>query len=233
MEERLRESERTISCLLNAIPDALALLNRVQEIVAVNDAMARKLRRPRSELVGVSMGDLIGSGVIRVSPGEIEPLFRDGTPVHLEEEQDGRWYQTAMYPIFDPAGKIARIAIQSHEITEWKSMKERMKREGLVQIEQNMEQFLTLNDQIRNPLQVISGYAELSDNQFREKIEEQVQIINDLVTRLDRGWIESEKVHAFLIRHYQHREYGEAEGMGERTTAGSNPKNRDHRAGYH
>jgi PAS domain S-box-containing protein len=216
MEEKLRESERTILCLLNAIPDALALLNRVKRIVAVNEAMARKMGRSSADLLGVAIADLIGAGALCVSIGEIDLLFQEGTPLCFEEEQDGRWFQTTMYPIHDGEGKIARIAIQSHDITDWKSMEERMKREGLSQIEQNMEQFLILNDEIRNPLQVITGYADLSDNKFKEQIDEQIRIINNLVTRLDEGWIESEKVRSFLIRHYRHGEDTTPEICGTR-----------------
>ena len=214
MEGKLRESERTISCLLNSIPDALALLNRVKRIVAVNDAMARKLRRPRADLMGAEIADLIGAGALSASVGEIDLLFQEGNPICFQEEQDGQWFQTTMFPIPDTGGKIARIAIQSHDITDWKSMEETMKREGLSRIEQNMEQFLILNDEIRNPLQVIAGYADLSDNTFKEQIDEQIRIIDALVTRLDDGWIESEKVRAFLIRHYQHGEDTAAESCG-------------------
>ena len=116
-----------------------------------------------------------------------------------------------MYPIRDLAGTIARIAIQSHDITDWKAMEERMRTEGLARIEQNMEQFLILNDQIRNPLQVIEGYVELSDDRFKERIQEQIRLIDGLVTRLDQGWIESEKVRTFLIRHFRH---GDARSAG-------------------
>jgi PAS domain S-box-containing protein len=202
MEKKLQESERTILCLLNAIPDALALISRAKKIVAINEAMARKMGRSRADLMGAAIADLIGARALSVSIGEIDLLFQDGNPICFEEEQDGRWFQTTMYPIPGEEGKIARIAIQSQDITDWRSMNAKMKREGLSRIEQNMEQFLILNDEIRNPLQVIAGYADLSDNKFKKQIVDQIRIINDLVTQLDKGWIESEKVRSFLIRHW-------------------------------
>ncbi|MDD1664717.1 MAG: response regulator [Methanomicrobiales archaeon] len=206
MEERLMESERTINCLLNAIPDALALLNREKKIVAVNEAMAKKLGTSHQDLTGTAITNLIQAGALRISSLDLDLLFHQRTPVRFEEEHDGRHYQTAMYPIMDTGGGIARIAIQSHDITDLKYVEEMMKTVGLSQIEQNLKQFLILNDGIRNPLQVIAGYADLSDNTFRSQIDEQIQIINNLVSQLDKGWIESEKVRSFLIRHYQHGE---------------------------
>lgn len=85
----------------------------------------------------------------------------------------------------------------------------------MARIEKNMEQFMILNDRIRNPLQAIRGYLELAgENPYRHRIEEQVEIIDRLVDQLDQGWVESEKVRLFLLRHYRHglqgREDGEA-----------------------
>ncbi|HUK37871.1 MAG TPA: response regulator [Methanomicrobiales archaeon] len=217
MEERLRESERTIQVLLNAVPDALVLLNRETRIVAVNRGMAGKLGKPPGELMGAGIADLIRGGALGISQPEMDRVFTEGVPVRFEEEEDGRWFQTAMYPIRDQAGKITRIAIQSHDITDRKTMEEQMRREGLVRIEQNMEQFLALNDQIRNPLQVIEGYVELSDDRFKDRIRDQIRIIDDLVTRLDQGWIESEKVRSFLIRHFRQ---SDAPGTGTCETRG-------------
>jgi len=67
-----------------------------------------------------------------------------------------------------------------------------------------MEQFQILNDQIRNPLQVIKGYVDLNKGEFSDQINKQIEIIDNLVTQLDRGWLESEKVRSFLVRHYRH-----------------------------
>ncbi len=120
MEERLRESERTIQILLNAIPDPLALLDRAKKIVAVNEAMGRKLGKSRAGLVGSPIGDLIDAGALPVSTGEIDLLFQEGTPLSFEEDQAGRWYQTMLHPIPDAGGKTERVAIQSHDITDWK-----------------------------------------------------------------------------------------------------------------
>jgi hypothetical protein len=70
-----------------------------------------------------------------------------------------------------------------------------------------MEQFQILNDEIRNPLQVIKGYNLLQGGEFEKKIDEQLEIINELIDKLDRAWVQSEKVHTFLLRHYQHGKY--------------------------
>jgi hypothetical protein len=77
-----------------------------------------------------------------------------------------------------------------------------MKRIVISQIEHNMEQFLILIDQIRNPLQAILFCLDLDGAESRQKIEEQVCCINDIISKLDKGWLESNKVRSFLQRHY-------------------------------
>ena len=90
-----------------------------------------------------------------------------------------------------------------------------MREKGIQQIEKNNEQFQILNDQIRNPLQVITSIIEFEDNPNQEKILEQVKIIDSIVTRLDEGWLESEKVRRFLMEHYHHgnRDCQEKKGL--------------------
>lgn len=78
-----------------------------------------------------------------------------------------------------------------------------------MQIEQNMEQFQILNDQIRNPLQAIMGYINLDCVLYRERIMEQIERVDNLVSCLDHGWVESEKVRKFLLRHYRDKQDNE------------------------
>jgi PAS domain S-box-containing protein len=206
MDEQLREREHTIHVLLNAVPDALALLNRERQIVAVNEAMAEKLGKTTEALNGTTIEKIISEAGLQIPAEHIRGLYATGKPVWLEEKLGNRWFETAMYPITDRSGTIIRVAIQSRDITDWKHLEADLKKEGLSQIEHNMEQFQILNDDIRNPLQAIRGYVALSESRYNPKIEEQIAIIDALVTRLDKGWVDSEKVRSFLIRHYRHGE---------------------------
>jgi PAS domain S-box-containing protein len=202
MEEKLRESERTVLALLNATPDALVLVDRAKRIVAVNDPMCRRIALSRKDLLGSNITDLIKRGLFYAGEEMIDEIFLTGRSFSLEDDQDGAIYETSIYPVFEPDGTIQRIAIQSHDITGRKQVEEQLKSVGIEQIEQNMEQFQILNDQIRTPLQAIMLYLSLGDYQYRARIEEQVKNIDALVSKLDKGWLDSEKVHSFLLRHY-------------------------------
>lgn len=69
------------------------------------------------------------------------------------------------------------------------------------QITKNLEQLAILNDHIRNPLQGIIGYAGMGEGELFEKIISLSNTIDSIVTELDEGYLESKKIHDFLILH--------------------------------
>ncbi|NVO67001.1 PAS domain S-box protein [Methanofollis tationis] len=98
-------------------------------------------------------------------------------------------------------GTVIGMQGAAREITERKQM-ERMRSEAFAQIDRNIGQFATLGDEIRNPLAVIVGVADLyCEEEQKERILEQAEIIDGIITQLDRGWIASEKVREFLRKH--------------------------------
>jgi hypothetical protein len=59
------------------------------------------------------------------------------------------------------------------------------------------------NDQIRNPLAVIIALLDSEqESKTNTKICEQVYKIDELITTLDRQYMNSEKVREFLKKHY-------------------------------
>jgi hypothetical protein len=85
----------------------------------------------------------------------------------------------------------------------------RREAEALAKIEENLIQLSILNDGIRNPLAVISGIVSIAEDEYSEEILNQVEIINNIVSRLDRGWLESTKIRNYLIKHHGFSEDGD------------------------
>ena len=101
----------------------------------------------------------------------------------------------------DETGKPICVMVSFIDITDKKQM-EMAKRKALEQIEQNIEQFAILGDHIRNPLAVIVGLSSLAPGDITDKIILQAREIDRIITQLDMGWIESEKVRDFIKRYY-------------------------------
>jgi len=94
----------------------------------------------------------------------------------------------------------ADVAFGLHTI--WLEKREAM---ALVQIQQNLMQLATLNDEIRNPLTVIKALNDI-DMEYTEKnrkiIDEQINDIDNIIRRLDAGWLNSEKIWDYLMKHH-------------------------------
>jgi PAS domain S-box-containing protein len=122
---------------------------------------------------------------------EMIGLRDNGSPFHI---------QVSGSVVQDNARQPLCIMLIVMDITE-RILAEQMRRETYAQIEKNIEQFAVLGDHIRNPLQVIVGYAEMIDDPLVAKILDQSCRINGIVTELDRGWVESANVRQFLRKH--------------------------------
>jgi signal transduction histidine kinase len=107
---------------------------------------------------------------------------------------------TAWFFIYISLGIVLTSFVESSRND--KEELERLKKEAFQQIEQNMEQFAILNDQIRNPLQAILLDIETLDAETKEPIAQQVQIIEKILNTRDEKYLESEKVREFLRKHY-------------------------------
>ena len=204
MEQRLQERERTIRALANAIPDAMMLLDRQKQVIAINETMAQRLGRNADQVTGFPVAECNKDGSLDTVLRHLDAVIEYGRKVQFEQQDRGRWYEIALYPIPDIDRSLAWIVIQYHDITDHKEFEAQLSKEGISRIEHNMEQFQILNDQIRNPLQAIMGYIDLDCARFRPKIGEQIKKIDNIIARLDHGWVESEKVRSFLLRHYRH-----------------------------
>lgn len=75
------------------------------------------------------------------------------------------------------------------------------KRWAAEQIEANIEQFATLADRIRHPLQVLMAIADLIENEHSDTIRQQASKIDAVVRQLDSGWAGSRAVREYLMKH--------------------------------
>ena len=107
---------------------------------------------------------------------------------------------TAWFFIFVSVGIVISYFAEKSMIR--KNQVEQLKKKAFRQIESNMEQLLTLNDQIRNPLQAILLDTSMADEKTNALISDQVKIIEKILDTLDEKYEESEKVRKFLRKYY-------------------------------
>jgi hypothetical protein len=107
------------------------------------------------------------------------------------------WVSVTAYIRYDQNGNILWIDGILEDITAGYQLEE-LRWKAFGQIEKNMEQFAILNDQIRNPLSIILMCNSENITPYKELVENQVKNIDDIINKLDKGFLESEKVRAYL-----------------------------------
>jgi PAS domain S-box-containing protein len=108
--------------------------------------------------------------------------------------------ETSATAAYDDEGRFIGYRGCDLDVTERRNM-EIARQAALEQIEMNIGQLAMLGDRIRNPLTAILAYAGLMAPEAEEKIAAQVTEIDQTITRIDQGWIESEKIRLFLRKH--------------------------------
>lgn len=118
-------------------------------------------------------------------------LHKNGSTVILE---------TSGTPVYDSRGRFTGYRGCDTDITGRQNL-ELARQAAQEQIEKNIGQLAMLGDQIRNPLAVILGHTCQYPDEVAAIIERQVREIDLIVSQVDRGWIESERVRSFLRKY--------------------------------
>ena len=170
--------------------------------IFANEAYLRFFGKKRGELIGKKFVPPIPEPDIALVKKYFTSLSRENPVGSIEHRVilptgEIRWMQWTNRAIFDGDGSIAEFQSVGKDITATKMMEE-VETKAFLQIEKNIEQLAILGDHIRNPLAVIVGIADLDGGPTSEDIIQQARIIDQIITQLDRGWIESEKIREFL-----------------------------------
>jgi PAS domain S-box-containing protein len=200
-EYAFRESEDLYQIVLDAITDAVSVVDTDLMVLLANDAFT-----DWCEDLGLS-SEVVGKNLFTVLPflptatrKQYERVVRTGRPLTTEQSytlSDRTLTLREMrFPIFDQ-GEVTKIITVMRDVSAQKQVED-LKSKAYSQIERNMEQFALLADHIRNPLQAIMGRAELIDDaETTEKIRQQVRRINAIIDQLDERWAESRKLSTF------------------------------------
>ncbi|UUX93107.1 PAS domain S-box protein [Methanoplanus endosymbiosus] len=207
-EDALKKSERKYHELFNNINEAVFLHKIKQDnepgnFVEVNDIACHRLGYTREELLKLSIAAINSNNVNKEEP-EIINTLKKNEQISFEAEhkrKDGSTFPVHVKARMIELGEHQYVISLARDITEEKEARIR-ENTALHQIEENIAQLAILNDKIRNPLTIIIGLADLGGEIFKDKIIEQSMEINDIITRLDRGWLESAKIRDYLTKHH-------------------------------
>lgn len=187
MEEDLRASDARARALLNAPPDSALLFDREGAILALNEVAAKRFGRSVEDLIGRGMDELLPEELAAARKGRIEEVFRSGRPLRFSDERAGIIFDNTLFPIRDARGNVQQIAIFARDVTAQKHL-EKTRKQACDRIQKSVDSLTIQSDNVRQPLQVILGLADLMDDEETAgRIREQVMRINASIVEIDRG----------------------------------------------
>jgi PAS domain S-box-containing protein len=201
---RILESEERFRQVFHQTSDAILLYEvdpagGAHRCLEANEQACRWLGYSLDELRQFVPADLIDPPCRTGAPpwDRTEPgPYRFDAPVR---RRDGVTSAVISLHRFNLLGRPVMLIV-ARDVAE-ERRREREQADSLRQIQQNMEQFQILNDQIRNPVQVIIGLADMEGGDVGSLIIRQAYEIDEIVRQLDVGWLESAKVSAYLRRY--------------------------------
>lgn len=206
--EVIREAEERWQILFEEAPDPMCVGDE-EEILNANQAWAALFRvdpaamapEPVSRLSLPRLSD--GTDPMTVFTGLYYAVPDDGYvrfDWRIPGTGDGDLYYDVTIKPIRVDGKVLRFVV-AREITSQVRL-QRGQEIAIARIDRNLVQLGALNDEIRNPLTVILGLVDDDQGPNRDSIIEQVQIIDAIIDRLDRGHLDSEKVRHYLQRSF-------------------------------
>lgn len=212
MEAQLRQSEEFYHTLAEVCKDGIILIDNSQDIRYLN-AEVRRIVRMISE---DDPGEPVDSHEYQICPGIfheqimqiIGTVSASGKPANkisaFSSSDHEYWLEFHAFPVLNKIGYSRAIMVIVRDVTLQVEFDMEVRKAGLSRIEENMEKFQILNDQIRNPLQVLTGLVDIEGSPLKSRYLEQIHIINQVIRDFDESWVRSEKVRKFLLTHYGH-----------------------------
>mgnify|MGYP000942402211 CR=1 FL=1 len=205
VEEALRVSEERFRILFEQAPVPSISLDNDGRIIEANEAVTRLIGYTKAELIGKSFVNYVAGYTIR----DYEQLFHDvviGKTVFNSElgiiHSNGR-----EIPVMT-CGKMLSADPEMGVRSVWnfmdlseQKMIELQKEEIIRQIQDTLANLAALNDEIRNPLMVIAGQAELALGERAAGIMEQVREIDHIIAQLNQRWHESTRILKYMHHH--------------------------------
>ena len=147
-DRALHQSEETKRMLVNATEDILFLVGTDGTLLVVNDALAGLTGKTTGELEGSSAYDLVAQKILtpKMACWHLDP--HQEKKIQFEEQAGGTWYDTAIYPLYDPSGKPLKYAVYIRDITQKKKTGELL--------EHNQEFFRSLIEEASDIIAILN-----------------------------------------------------------------------------
>jgi PAS domain S-box-containing protein len=205
MESGAQEQKDWYRIIAELVPDPIFIVNRDRILEYANNAALIQFGERDAFVFGTPYQQVLTGNFIKSLDTPLSRIFRWGGNIRRTDEivmtGGKKWFDTTLVPLKDNNGEVGSVLIVCCDTTVRVQTADRLREFDIIRIERQNEQILELNDEIRNPLQVIRSLIEFEEIGPGEKILEQIARIDSIIQKLDQGWLESEKVMKYLSGH--------------------------------
>ena len=213
IEAALRESEERLRALIQSIDEIVFELDANGTYLNVWTEDERLLARPRSELLGRKIEDVLGKETATPFLSVIRSVIENGRSERIVYELDvtggHHWFLARISPILSHDGSCRSVCMLAREITEQKQIEQELRRTKVEAEQANAakSEFLSrMSHELRTPLNSIIGFAQLVEDdahteEERENVEQilyagrhLLQLINEIldISRIEAGRVDME-----------------------------------------
>lgn len=122
VRERLQSTEQWMRLFMDAVPEAMYLLDERGTILTGNNAGAASLGFTLPDLIGQCFFDLLPTAVVEIQRQKLESVFAGRQPARYEEHSRGQYYDEYLYPILDRNGNVKSVALFIIDMTLYRKM---------------------------------------------------------------------------------------------------------------
>lgn len=125
-ELALRDSEASLSALINAIPEPAFLVDENLEILVANTSLAERLGQDISQVIGSNPFGHISDQTGIQRRKHIESVFSTREMIQFEDQRNGKTQSNSYYPIIDSDGNVRRVGVLARDISSEKANRTRI-----------------------------------------------------------------------------------------------------------
>ncbi len=209
-EKLVHENRQWLKTVLESVGEGIIAINSTGEIRLMNQA-ACTILGTHCDFIGHPLSEILtlyrSSDNLPVHlPYHVQkstPLSEIDYPLYLSKPSGSRVYiDGVISPLEEPDHGCSGVVINLRDISESIVMK-RVVHDAYRQIEDNLEKFALLNDQIRNPLSIIVAILDINESEQLPDIMPYIHEIDKIIDQLDNGYIASSKIRNFLKKHHE------------------------------
>ncbi len=120
--------EESLRKLVDAVPEAMYLLDPGGTILSCNLAGAEALGRSSIDLQGVCLFDLIPPETAALQRRKLENVVSSGRPLRFEEIAGGKHFDLFLYPILDEIKRVVHVAVFVLNTTVYRKMEHELRK---------------------------------------------------------------------------------------------------------